>query len=403
MSESSIATQIDRPPSPLVPASRSYAVYLDHHATTPIDPRVAQAVIRAMTETFGNPNSVDHVFGKLAAAAIEDARVTVARLAGAEPEDVRFTSGSSEALRLAIAYTIERSRSPALKVAIAPIEHPALLDAIDRAARDGYIEILWMKVDDKARVHLDTVAEALARGAGLVCLMAANNEVGTLQPIEETGRLAKAAGAEFLVDATQAAGRVELRARRWDIDYLILSGHKMYGPKGVGALISPEIAEAAPPKLHPFHAATPNVPGIVGLGEAARLRTAEMAADEPRIRALRDQLEARLCKAIPGLTVNGDRDRRLGNNLHISVPGVPNDAVIAHLRDKVAISTGAACMSGVDAPSHVLRAMNLPAWRQDGALRISLGKFNTDQEIQGAGEAIIAAVRAVHSALGVSP
>jgi len=353
-----------------------------------------------MTEIFGNPNSVDHVYGEIAAGAVDEARAAVARLAGANPEDVRFTSGASEALRLALAYAIERGRSAPLRAAIAPIEHPALLDAAHHAARDGLIELLWMEVDDKCRVRTDAIREVLGRGARLVCLMAANNEVGTLQPVEEAGRLAKAVGAAFLVDATQAAGRIEVQAQDWGADYLILSGHKMYGPKGVGALVSPEIAEAPPPKLHPFRASTPNVPGIVGLGEAARLRTAEMAADEPRIGALRDQLEARLRQAIPGLMINGDRGRRLGNNLHISVPDAPNDAVIAHLRDKVAISTGAACMSGTDAPSHVLRAMKLPAWRQDGALRISLGKFNTDEDIERAAQAIIAAVRAVHNALG---
>jgi cysteine desulfurase len=403
MSESSLTEQNDRPPSPPAPACRAHVIYLDHHATTPIDPRVAQVVFKAMTEIFGNPNSVDHVYGEVAASAVDQARVAVARLAGAEPEDVRFTSGSSEALRLALAYAIERSSSVPLKAAIAPIEHPALLDAAYHAARDGHIQILWMEVDDKARVHVDTIGDALAQGAGLVCLMAANNEVGTLQPIEDAGRLAKAAGAAFLVDATQATGRMELHAERWGVDYLIMSGHKMYGPKGVGALVSPEIAEAPPPKLHPFRPATPNVPGIVGLGEAARLMTAEMATDEPRIRALRDRFETSLCNAIPGLTINGDRGRRLSNNLHISVPEVPNDAVISHLRNKVAISTGAACMSGADAPSHVLRAMNLPVWRQDGALRISLGKFNTDEDIEQAAEAIIAAVRAVHGALGSSP
>jgi len=355
-----------------------------------------------MTETFGNPNSVDHVFGEIAATAVEEARCAVARLVGAETQDVRFTSGASEALRLALAYAIERSPSP-LKVAVAPIEHPALLDAVDHAVRNGHIQVVWMKVDNKARVNVDNIAHAVACGASLVCLMAANNEVGTLQPIEETGRLTKTAGVAFLVDATQAAGRVELDAQRWGIDYLILSAHKMYGPKGVGALISPEIAESAPPKLHAFHAATPNVSGIVGLGEAARLRTAEMAADEARIKVLRDRLEARLYRDIPGLAINGDREHRLANNLHISVPEAPNDAVIAHLRHKVAISTGAACMSGADAPSHVLRAMELPAWRQDGALRISLGKFNTDDEIERAAEAIIAAISVVHSALGVMP
>jgi cysteine desulfurase len=378
-------------------------IYLDHHATTPVDPRVAHVVYWAMTEIFGNPNSVDHVYGRDAAGAVDDARAAVARLAGAEPEDVCFTSGSSEALRLALAYAIERSPSLPLKAAIAPIEHQALLDAADHAAREGLVEILWMEVDGNARVHVDAVRTALQQGARLVCLMAANNEVGTLQPIEETGRLAKVMGSALLVDATQAAGRIELRAAEWGIDYLVLSAHKMYGPKGVGALISPEIADAPPPDLYPFHAATPNVPGIVGLGEAARLRLAEMTDDEPRIAALRDQLEAGLCRAIPGLAVNGDREHRLGNNLHISVPEAPNDAVIAHLRDKVAISTGSACMSGADAPSHVLRAMRLPAWREEGALRISLGKFNTEDEIRRAAKEIVAAVHAVRSVLGGSP
>ena len=224
--------------------------------------------------------------------------------------------------------------------------------------------------------------------------MAANNEVGTIYPIGSVAARARDHGAATLVDATQAAGRLDIRAREWGIEYLAISAHKLYGPKGVGALVAPGINDDGV-DLVLGHDGTPNVPGIAGFGEACRLRRLEMADDEPRIAALRNRLEGALRAAVPTLVINGDRQQRLSHNLHVSIPGLPNGAIVARLRRLVALSTGAACASGTDAPSHVLRAMGLPNDVQEGALRIGLGKFNTAAEIDQAASHIINAILAV--------
>jgi len=372
-------------------------VYLDHHATTPVDPRVAQVVIRAMTDAFGNPNSAQHSFGQAAAALMVEAARNVAALLGAELEDVRFTSGASEALRLALAYAADRASKPRLRIAASRIEHPALLDALAAGARAGRFSVAWIEPDGGGRVPLSAIEAATKENVDLVCLMAANNEVGVLQPVREAAALVHRAGAMILVDATQAAGRVRLNQQLDDFDFLVVSAHKMYGPKGVGALVGQDLGDAAPPRGLDFHNTTPNVPGIAGFGEAAHLRRLEMADDERRIASLRDRLQMLLRQGLPGLVVNGDVTNRLAGSLHISAPGAPNDVVVANLQDRVALSTGAACVSGVDAPSHVLQAMRLEPWRQDTALRMCLGRFTTQDEVDRAAQALIAVVQHVQS------
>lgn len=372
-------------------------IYLDHHATTPVDPRVAEVVLRAMLETFGNPNSAQHRFGEAAARVVQDAAGQVAALLGAETEDVCFTSSASEALRLALAYARARRHGAPLRIAASQIEHPAMMDALAAGERAGRYAIRWMRPDAAGRILPETLAAAVTDTVDLVCLMAANNEVGVLQPIQEAARLAHKVGAEILVDATQAAGRVALNLRSDGYDYLVISAHKIYGPKGVGALIGPGLGIAAHPADVAHHEATPNVPGIAGLGEAARLRRLEMVDDECRIGLLRDRLQARLTDGVAGLVVNGALEYRLAGSLHVSIPDAPNDIVVANLRDHVALSTGAACTSGVDAPSHVLQAMGLESWKQDAALRMGLGRQTTPDEVDRAADAIIAVARHIQS------
>ena len=388
-----------RPASPATTEGGWRPVYLDHHATTPVDPRVAQAVLTTMTETFGNPNSVDHAFGEAAAAIIEQAREDVARLLRATPEHIRFTSGATEAIRIALGIARATTNLPAIRVAVSRIEHNALLDPLKILEDDGKAIIHWLDVDGAGHICLPDVAKALTNGIDLLCLMAANNEVGTLYPIREAAVLAHEAGAAILVDATQAAGRIPLEVNAWDLDYVALSAHKLYGPKGTGALIGPQACSPSADRVC-GHDGTPNVPGVAGFGIACRLRSTEGPADELRITALRNRLEAALLERVPGLVVNGDRAQRLSNNLHVSAPGAPNDAVVGRLRRRVAISTGAACSSGAQAPSHVLRAMGLPTELQDSALRISIGKFNTDEEIDRAASAIAIAIDDVRRAVG---
>ena len=248
---------------------------------------------------------------------------------------------------------------------------------------------------------LDDLGRVIANGVDLVCLMAANNEVGTIYPVKEAASLVTACGGEILVDATPAVGRIPIQAEDWGIDYLVLSAHKLYGPKGAGALVGPSARSQLADTVF-GHAGTLNVPCIVGFGEACRLQAAQGSTGDARAIELRDQLEAALRGGIPDLVVNGDRVNRLGNNLHVSAPGAPNDAVISRLHHSVAISTGAACSSGAQESSHVLRAMGLSPELQESALRISTGRFNTVEEIEFAASEIATAVADVRAAMRAS-
>jgi cysteine desulfurase len=378
-------------------------IYLDYHATTPVDPRVAAVVVHAMTTAFGNANSTEHVYGEMAAALVTDARREVAELVNAEPEGVHFTSGSSESIRLAVAHAVAGRRQGPLRVALTTVEHRAVLDAVALHERRGEIAVRWLPIDNQARLDMAALEAACYDGVDLVCVMAANNEVGTLYPVEAVARIAAQARARTLIDTTQAAGRIPTQAAAWGITYLTVSAHKIYGPKGVGALVVPPGLDIRPSSgsIPGTGDGTPNVPGIVGLGEACRLRRLEMADDEPRMAAQRDRLEALLVADIDGVVVNGDRERRLSNNLHVSVPDVPNDAVVGRLRRHVALSTGAACSSASPTPSHVLRAMGLSEALQEGALRIGTGKFTTDEEIERAAVYIAQAVADTRRAMGI--
>ena len=355
-------------------------------------------MVEAMTAAFGNPNSVEHRYGEEAAALVADARLHVAGLLGTQSGAVHFTTGATEAISLALRQVEESRTDPApLRVVATTVEHRAVLNALRLAEARGAISLSWIGVDSAGRLDIDDVREACASGAELLCVMAANNEVGTIYPVELVCREAGRWGARVLVDATQATGRIPLAVSNWGIDYLTLSAHKMYGPKGVGALVM-RSAERLPGRSpNGTGLGTPPVPGIVGLGEACRLRHLEMADDEPRIARLRDLLQDRLCDEVPGLVVNGDTANRLAGNLHVSVPDLPGDAVVSRLWRTVALSTGAACSSGAQEPSHVLRAMGLPAARQEGALRMGLGKFTSEEDVLSSASAIVQAVNAARA------
>lgn len=378
------------------PSAVPRPIYLDHHATTPVDPRVADVVMDVMLNVFGNANSVDHTHGEAALEIVERAAEEVAALIGSEAAGVRFTSGSTESIRLAVGHAIATRRNPMLRIAATRVEHQAVLDAIGIAVRSGLAEVLWIEVDAEASLRPESLHAALWESVDLVCVMGANNEVGTIYPVEQIARDVHLSGAKLLVDGTQAVGRMELRVVDWGIDYLAFSSHKIYGPKGVGALAVSSAAVHSEITEHVLgHDGTLNVPGIAGFGEACRLMGLEGAGDEMRIRACRDRLEARLLHDLPDIVVNGNRGNRLAHNLHLSVPGIPNDAVIARLRSKVAVSTGAACSSGAQTPSHVLKAMGLSEDKQEGAIRIGLGKWTTQDDVDRAAAEIVAAVREV--------
>lgn len=373
-------------------------VYLDHHSTTPVDPRVAKAVIAAIMETFGNPHATENAYGTAASELLELARKKVADLVLADRSWVSFTSGSTEAIRLAVEHACRQATDKPFRIALTRLEHRAVLDAVQHAALEHGAEITWLPVDGAGRLDRAFLTAALRRGVHLVCVMAANNEIGTVYPVQAIAAEARQHGAAMLVDATQAAGLREFRLNESEIDYFVISSHKLYGPKGAGALIS----TASPVSWSSIlwaRPGTPNLPGIVGLGEACRLAANERAEDARRIASLRDWLQSLLVAGIPGLVVNGATEDRLENNLHIALPDAPNDAVIARTQAIVAVSTGSACASGSHQPSHVLQAIGLSADLQDGALRLGLGRFTTLPEIDHAAAAIISAVADVRSSM----
>ncbi len=382
----------------------SYPIYLDYHATTPVDPRVAEKMLHYMTTEFGNASSIDHSYGDRAEKAVSQAASQVAELIGASPKEIVFTSGATESINLAIQGTIF-AHTPATgkpRIAVSPVEHKAVLDTCNALAKKGLAEIVYLQIDSQGRLDLDELEQVCATGVALLCVMAANNEIGTIYPVEAMGNLAKTYHIPFLCDASQAVGKIPLKFQEWGITYLTISAHKLYGPKGVGALVMRpgyrlEAILFGGGHQQGIRSGTLNVPGIVGLGEACRLRQLEMAEDERKIAELRDKLQGLLLKGIPGLVINGDMSDRVPGNLHISVPDIPNSAVISRVRDRLAISTGAACSSGVETPSHVLQGLGLSSQVIDGALRIGVGKFTTESDIDRTAEILGSEVRAIRA------
>ncbi|NRQ17685.1 cysteine desulfurase family protein [Ensifer sesbaniae] len=373
-------------------------LYFDHHATTPVDPRVAEVAVRMMVEEFGNANGVENIHGERAASAVAQSKDRVAQLLRAEPDDVSFTSGSTEAIQLAIAHSISNHRGP-LRIAISRAEHKAVIDTALRAERLGLAHTSWIEIDAKAQLDLESYRRILKEGVDLVCVMSANNEVGTVYPIDTIVRKANVHGADTLVDATQAIGRLPLNLGELGASYVILSGHKIYGPKGTGALISPIFDHSSVFGLQGAHHPTPNVSGIAALGFACELMELEGEAETVRLSKLRDSLQDRLCELVPGLIVNGDEVNRLPHNLHVSAPGAPNDVVLSRLRGKVSISTGSACNTGAQEPSHVLRAMGLPNSQIESCLRIGLGRTTTADDVERAAIEIASAINDVRNSL----
>lgn len=387
--------------------TQSPPIYLDSHSTTRVDPRVANRVLYYMTSAFGNANSIDHIFGDEGENAVKEATNKIARLIGCSSSEIVFTSGATESINLAIQGSILTANLTAKtkqKIAVLNVEHQAVLDCCEALEKKGFAEIVKLKVDSQGRLDLEGLEKVCAGGISLLCVMAANNEIGNIYPVETVGKIATKYEIPFLCDASQAVGKIPLNFAEWGITFLAISAHKLYGPKGVGALV---VRKGS--KLQPLifgggqqkgrRSGTLNVPGIVGLGEACGLRSLEMLEDERAIAIRRDRLQALLLEHIPGLIVNGDSINRLSGNLHISIPDIPNSAIIARVRDRLAISTGAACSSGVESPSHVLQALGLSQEAMDGALRIGIGKFTTDEEIERAAEIILTTVRDIRQAM----
>jgi cysteine desulfurase len=370
-------------------------VYLDHHATTPLDPRVLDAMLPYFTESFGNPHSAQHAYGWAAAAAVEEARREVAALIGALPEEIVFTSGATEANNLAIrgVATLAGERRHVVTCAI---EHPCVLETC-RALRDAGFEITELPVRPDGLLDLNRLRDALRPDTALVSIQTANHEIGVLQPIGEIAQVCHEQGIVLHTDAAQAAGRMPLDVGAFGVDLMSLSAHKLSGPKGIGALylrrgvrIAPLFAGGAQERgLRPGTLPTPL---CVGFGAACALARQELADDAARLRALRERLYRGLCEALGDVRLNGATEPRLPNNLHVCLPNVDAGDLLADLPE-LALSTGAACASATQEPSPVLRALGLSDADIQGSIRIGLGRTTSEREIDFAIERLAAAVR----------
>ncbi|MFH1219579.1 MAG: cysteine desulfurase NifS [Candidatus Eisenbacteria bacterium] len=359
-------------------------IYLDHNATTPIDPRVFEAMKPYLTEAFGNPSSIYRA-GQDVRKAVEDAREHVARLLGAEPREVVFTSGGTESDNTSIkGLALNRGKG---HIITSTIEHPAVLKVVEWLEKRGF-KATYVPVGSDGVVDPDDIKQAIQPDTIVVSVMHANNEVGTLQPIEQIAAIAHERGVMFHTDAVQTIGKLPIDVKRMGIDLLSLSAHKFYGPKGTGVLYVKR-GTKFDPCVHGGHqewgrrGGTENVAGIVGLGRAVEIAQAEMAAEASRVRVLRDRLEAGLAERIGDMLFNGSRDKRLHNTASVCIKYVEGEAMLLNLdmRHGIAASSGSACTSGSLEPSHVLLAMGIPAEIAHGSLRFSLGRATTREEI----------------------
>lgn len=373
-------------------------VYLDHHATTPVDPRVVEAMLPYFTEHFGNAASKQHAFGWKADEAVERARQQVGRLIGAKAKEMVFTSGATEANTLAIRGAVAARRDRGVHVVTVATEHKAVLDVCACLERDG-CDITVLPVERDGRVDVTRFTESLRDDTVLASVMTANNEIGVLQPLRELAAACRARGVWLHTDAVQAAGHVPFDVEALGVDLASLSAHKMYGPKGVGALyvrrsprvtLDPQVVGGG--QEHGLRAGTLNVPGIVGFGAAAAVARDGMAAEAPRVAALRDRLLSGLTRGLDGVTVNGSMAARLPHNLHVSVAGVDAEALMTSLADDVAVSSGSACASGSRELSHVMRALGADPFAAWGSVRFGLGRSTTAEIVDIAIERVVDAV-----------
>ena len=373
-------------------------IYLDHNATTPLDPRVLEAMLPALTRDFGNPASQSHAFGWRAEARVKEAREALAAALGGKPEEVVFTSGATESDALAVVGAARAYREKGDHVVTSAIEHRAVLDSARSLEREGFrVTLLPPGADGVTPV--ESVRAALTERTVLVSVMAANNELGTLNPVAAIGALCKEKGVLFHTDAVQAFGKVPFDVEATGADLVSITAHKVYGPKGVGALW---VRSKGPrvrlePLMHGgghergLRPGTLNVPGIVGFGAAARIAIAGIEAEGKRLALLRDRLFEELAARLGNVRLNGHPTERLPGTLNVAFDGVDGEGLIASLRD-VAVSSGAACTSAAGGPSHVLAGIGLPPALVRASIRFSLGRFTTLEEVEVAAEKVERAV-----------
>jgi len=364
----------------------NFPIYMDNHATTPMDPRVFEAMKPYFIEAFGNAASRNHAFGWQAEEAVEKARKQIASVIGANSKEIVFTSGATESNNLAIKGVAEMYAEKGNHIITLATEHKATLDTCKRLEKHG-IQVTYLPVETNGLVDLDKLKAAITDKTILISIMYANNEIGVIQPVAEIGKLAKERGVLFHSDATQAVGKVPVDVIKDNIDMLSISGHKMYGPKGVGALYvrrrNPRVQLTAQidggGHERGMRSGTLNVPGIVGLGEACAIAQAEMPEESKRLAYLRDKIKDRLLSALDEVYINGTMDSRLPNNLNISFAFVEGESLLMGIND-VAVSSGSACTSATLEPSYVLKALGAGDEIAHSSIRFGLGRFNTEEE-----------------------
>jgi len=357
-------------------------IYLDNHATTPLDPRVLEAMLPYLQNKFGNPASLSHSFGWEASKAVDLARRQVASLIGAAPDEIIFTSGATESDNLAIKGVAESNRDRCGHIITVLTEHKAVLDSCKHLEHCGF-EVTYLPVQNDGLMNLGEFRRALRADTILVTIMAANNETGVLQPIQEIGAICRERGLAFHTDAAQAAGKVPINVSAQNVDLLSISGHKLYGPKGVGALYvrkGPDLTVA--PQIHGgghehgLRSGTLNAPGIVGLGKACELAQQELPEESCRIAGLRNRLRDRITSELDGVSINGSIEHRVPGNLNVSFSGIQGEDLLTAL-DDIALSSGAACTSDHIEPSYVLKRLGLSDDLAQASIRFGVGRFTT--------------------------
>jgi cysteine desulfurase len=375
-------------------------IYMDNHATTPVDPRVLEAMLPYFTEKFGNAASRNHAFGWESEAAVDHSREQIARLIHASsPREIVFTSGATESDNLAIKGVAESYRDKGNHIITCVTEHKAVLDCCKSLEKQG-CQVTYLPVDRNGSVNMNRLREAITAKTILISIMAANNEIGTVEPIKEIGQFAHEKGILFHTDATQAVGKILLNVEEMGIDLLSLTAHKIYGPKGIGALY----VRAAKPrvKLRPMidggghergmRSGTLNVPGIVGLGKACEIAQKEMAAEAERLTSLRERLKCKILEQLDEVYINGHPTQRLAGNMNMSFAYVEGESLLMGLKE-IAVSTGSACTSASLEPSHVLRAIGVEEELAHTSIRFGLGRFNTEEEVDYTVRRVVEEVR----------
>jgi len=374
-------------------------VYMDNQATTAVDPRVLEAMLPYFTEKFGNAASRNHEFGWKAEEAVETARGQIARLIHASPREIIFTSGATESDNLAIKGVAEAYRSKGKHIVTQATEHKAVLDTCKHLENHSY-EVTYLPVAKDGLIDIAELRRAIRPDTILISIMHANNEIGVVQPIEEIGRIAKEKGVIFHVDASQSVGKIPVDVEKLGTDLLAISAHKIYGPKGVGALYvrrkNPRVELAAMidggGHERGLRSGTLNVPGIVGLGKACEICEKEMAQESERLGHLRDKLKDAIVSRLDDTFINGSMAHRLPGNLNFSFAGVEGDALLMGIND-VAVSSGSACTSATLEPSYVLRALGVSDDLAHSSIRFGLGRFNTDEEVDYVADRVVETVK----------